>query len=586
MTGRVARVLPNVTGLDKSFDYLIPDDLTVPPRFGPVRVGTVVRVELHGRRIGGWISEILDLGDAAVDRSSLKPIAKVTGHGPDAELFELADWASVRWAARRSRPFLVAASPARAITSLPPGRRTAPVLSPASPATTELLASGGGVLRLPPRSDVLPALRSVVAHGPTVVVTPTISDARVIATRLRRSGVSVALMPDDWAAAMGGVDLVIGPRSAAWAPCPDMASAVVIDEHDEALQEERAPTWHARDVLVERCRRSGVPHLLISPAPTLTAVVTGGGEGSGGEAVVVHPPFTRERAAWPKITVVDRTNEEPWKKSLVTSTLIDRLRDPDLTVVCISNITGRARILACRSCEALIRCETCDAAVGLTSDNALVCTRCSTERPAVCQACGASNFANLRPGVSRLREELEGAAARHVVEITGADTEPPGAAGVYVGTEAALYRVPSADVVAFLEFDSEMLAPRFRAAEQALALIIRAGRLAPEVLVQTFSPDHEVIRAAAAGNPDEVVRVERQRREMLGFPPFGALASISGTGSSEVVGQLGSDVQVGGDDVTGYVVRADDWTTLGLALNATERPKGSRVRIQVDPPRL
>jgi primosomal protein N' (replication factor Y) len=95
-----------------------------------------------------------------------------------------------------------------------------------------------------------------------------------------------------------------------------------------------------------------------------------------------------------------------------------------------------------------------------------------------------------------------------------------------------------------------------------------------------------VLRAAAAGNPDEVVRVERERREMLGFPPFGALASISGSGSSEVVSELGPDVQVGGDEATGYVVRADDWMTLGTALNATERPRGSRIRIQVDPPRL
>ncbi|MGK0479787.1 MAG: primosomal protein N' (replication factor Y), partial [Ilumatobacter sp.] len=162
--------MPNVTGLDKSFDYLIPDDLRAPARFGPVRIGTIVRVELHGRRIGGWISDIVDFDDAAVDRKSLKPISKITGHGPDVELFELAEWASIRWAARRSRPFLVAASPSRAITSLPPARRTAPVVSPSSPsspATTELLAAGGGVLRLPPRSDVLPALRSAIAHGPT-----------------------------------------------------------------------------------------------------------------------------------------------------------------------------------------------------------------------------------------------------------------------------------------------------------------------------------------------------------------------------------------------------------------------------------
>lgn len=585
MTGQVARVLPNVTGLDKSFDYLIPDGLSTPPRFGSVRVGTIVRVELHGRRIGGWISDILEVEDAAVDPSSLKPIAKVTGHGPDAELFDLAEWALVRWAARRSRPFLVAASPDRAITSLPLDRRTAPVLAAWSPATTDLLASGGGVLRLPPRSDVLPALRSAVAHGPTLVVTPTITDARFFAAQLRRSGASVALMPDGWAAAMGGVDVVIGPRSAAWAPCPDMASAIVIDEHDEALQEERSPTWHARDVVVERCRRSGVPFVLLSPAPTLTAIVTAAGDDG-----VVHPPFVRERAGWPRLTVVDRTDEEPWKKSLVTSTLIERVRDPELTVICVSNITGRARLMACRSCQSLIRCEHCEAAVGQSSDHRLVCKRCGTERPPVCQSCGASRFANLRPGVSRLREELEGAAARRVVEVSGADTETPPAAGVYVGTEAVLYRVPRADVVAFLEFDSEMLAPRFRAAEQALALIIRAGRIAPEVLVQTFSPDHDVLRAASSGNPDIVARSEQARRSMLDLPPFGALARVSGSGSPELVRQLGGSVddlvEVGGDEVSGYLVRSATWETLGEALNNTERTKGSRVRIEVDPARL
>ncbi len=574
--GTIARVLPNVTGLDKSFDYAIPDGLA-----DAVRVGTVVRVELHGRRIGGWVTEILDVANAAVDAESLKPIAKVTGWGPSAELFELAEWASVRWAARRSRPFLVAASPLRAVPALPPQRRSALALAPASPATTDLLEAGGGVLRLPPRSDVLPAVRSALAVGPTLVVTPTVANARSLATRLRRDGASVALMPDDWAAAMGGVDVVIGPRSAAWAPCPGLSSALVIDEHDEALQEERAPTWHARDVVVERCRRAGVPYVLLSPTPTLTAVET-----AAGEAGVVHPPFTRERAGWPKLTVVDRTDDEPWKKSLVTSALIDRIRNPDLTVVCVSNITGRARLMACRACQSLIRCEHCDAAVGMSSDERLVCARCATERPGVCQACGASSFANLRPGITRLREELEGAAGRSVVEVSAADDEPPAAAGVYVGTEAVLYRVGRSDVVAFLEFDSEMLAPRFRASEQALSLIVRAGRMAPEVLVQTFSPDHDVLQAAKSGNPNIVVESERARRSMLGLPPFGALARVSGSGSAELVAQLGPEIQVGGDESTGYLLRAQDWTALGVQLNAAERPKGSRVRVEVDPPRL
>ena len=186
------------------------------------------------------------------------------------------------------------------------------------------------------------------------------------------------------------------------------------------------------------------------------------------------------------MTVVDRSDEDPWKRSLVTSPLIDRLRTPGLRVVCVSNITGRARVLACRNCRALQRCERCDAAVGLDDDGRLHCRRCRTDRPPVCQACGRSAFANLRPGVTRLREELEGAANRPVVAVTGSSNEPPLGADIHVGTEAVLHRVDDADVVVFLEFDSEMLAPRFRAAEHAHGAhrsggTDRAGRADPDV---------------------------------------------------------------------------------------------------------
>lgn len=254
--------------------------------------------------------------------------------------------------------------------------------------------------------------------------------------------------------------------------------------------------------------------------------------------------------------------------------------------MCVSNITGRARVLACRSCRALIRCERCDAAVGLADDGRLTCRRCGTERPPVCQACGASRFANLRPGVTRLREELEAAAARSVVAVTGSEHGVPASAGVYVGTEAVLHRVGEADVVAFLEFDSEMLAPRFRAAEQALALIIRAGRIAPEVLVQTFVPDHEVFAAIRGGDPVRILEGERERRQVLGLPPYGALAQLSGAGAEELAASLPTTLAVGGDGTGRFLVRGPDWGTLGDGLNAATRPAGSRVRVEVDPARV
>ena len=186
-----------------------------------------------------------------------------------------------------------------------------------------------------------------------------------------------------------------------------------------------------------------------------------------------------------------------------------------------------------------------------------------TVRPAVCLVCGASSFANLKPGVTRLREELEAAAGRSVVAVTGKDDDAPAAAGVYVGTEAVLHRVARADVVAFLDIDLELLAPRYRAAEQTMALLVRAARLVGpragggRLLVQTFLPRHEVVQAALHADPGRLVEPERARRRLLGLPPFAALAAVSGSGSEAVAESLRAveGISVGGSDGS-YTARA------------------------------
>jgi primosomal protein N' (replication factor Y) len=568
----VARVLPNVTGLDKQFDYEIPEHLA-----GVVSVGSLVRVELHGRRIGGWVTDI-DPADALHD---LKPIIQRSSVGPSAEIIDLTSWAATRWAGRR-RHFVHAASPRTAVAGLPTSARTGRIIEPRSPASTGILEAGGGVLRLPPTSNVLPAVRSAAAVGPTIVVVPATDQAVLLAAGLRRSGLSVAVLPKDWAAAAGGVDVVVGGRIAAWGPCPDLAAAVVVDEHDEAMQEEASPTWHARDVLIERCRRVRAPVLLVSPCPTLTAIEWG---------PLTRPPRQRERNGWPIVDVIDRTGEEPWKRSLITSELITHLRDPERVVVCVSNTTGRARLLACRQCRELARCERCDAAVALDEAAGLICPNCLLARPLICRECGAGSFANLRPGVTRLREELEAAANRPAILVTGQGSERPTAAGVYVGTEAVLHRVENADTVAFLDFDRELLAPRYRASEQALALLVRAARLVGHreaggrILIQTFLPEHPVIQAALLADPGRMIEEERTRRSMLKLPPFGALAEVSGAGSDDFVATVPrAAVEVGGGEGN-YVIRADDWAELGRSLKHGVRPPGKRLRIAVDPPR-
>ena len=201
----------------------------------------------------------------------------------------------------------------------------------------------------------------------------------------------------------------------------------------------------------------------------------------------------------------------------------------------------------------------------------------------------------LRPGVSGLREELEAAAGRPVAEITGESAAEAAAApaAVFVGTEAVLHRVPRADVVAFLDIDDELLAPRFRADEQALVLLARAARLlgpradGGRLLVQTRLPHHEVLDAVLHADPSRLSGAALGRRRELGLPPARALAVLSGAGAEEVAGALRLDqaVTVAGPADGRYLVRAADADALGTALAAAPRPSG-RVRIEVDPPRV
>lgn len=580
----VARVLPDVTGIDKAFDYLVP-----PALVDRVVVGSIVRVSLHGRRVGGWVlrvGPVASWDDLVVPVERLSPILKWSSTGPGADILDLAGWAAHRWGASGLRPFLVAASPARVVAAPAP----APAPEGVS-ATASTVAAAGSKPRPPtvelhcvgPLTDPLPLVLAALARGRSLVLHPSPPAARALAARLRRRGLRVAVCPDEWGVAAAGVDVVVGSRSAAWAPVPGLRACVVLDEHDDGYQEERSPTWHARDVLVERSRRAGGTCDLISPCPSATAVHL-----AGAMRVV-----DGAQHAWPTVEVDDRTDVEPWRRSLVGSRLIELLRDASRRVACVINSPGRARVLACRPCRALQRCVTCGAAVSQFDDDTLRCRRCGVTRPLVCQSCGSAALATVRPGVSRLREHLEAAANRPVVAVSALDTGPwPVGADVYVGTEALLHRARNLDDVVFLDFDAELLAPRYRAHEHAVALVVRAARLVGpasgggRVLLQTHEADHPVVLALCAGRTDLIAADELARRRRLALPPASAMALVSGAGADDYARDTGMEWAPvdAGEGAVAALLRAASWEELADALAATDRPRG--LRVAVDPPRI
>jgi primosomal protein N' (replication factor Y) len=588
---RVVRVVVDVKGIDRRFDYTVPGAWERDGRGALVQVGSLVRVDLHGRRVAGWV-EATDVEPPV--GVTLRPLVKVSGLGPDAATIDLARWAAWRWAGRLPS-LLGTASPPTMITALPPPPARPVVPAALDPSADAAFARARAVVRRPPADDpfelALAAVRAAASRdGDALVLAPSIDAARRIGARLRRAGIAVALHPRDWALARAGAT-VVGARAAAFAPVARLGAVLVLDEHDEGYQEERTPTWHARDVAIERARRAGVPCVVASPTPTLESLEWGD---------LLVPSRAVERAGWPALDIVDLRKEDPAKAVRFSSRLVPLLRGAG-PVVCVLNRVGRSKLLACAACGELARCERHRSPLAMEDDGQLVCPRGGERRPAVCERCGSIRMKNLRLGVTRVREELEALAARPVVLITGEhpadiDGPPPWAeadeSSVFVGTEAVLHQVPHARVVVFLDIDQELLAPRYRAAEQAMTLLVRAARLVGgrehgRLVVQTRLPRHEVLDAVLHADPERLSASERDRRRALRLPPYSAQALVSGAAAAAFVERLGTPagVSVRGPSDERWLVQAADHATLCDALASVERPAG-RLRIEVDPHRI
>ena len=602
--------MPEVAGIDKEFDYSVPADLD-----NLIAIGTSVRVPLHGRRVAAWV-----VADRVVPPPGVRLLAvrAVRGLGPAPEVVELARWAAWRWAGRLAT-VLRASSPPRLVGSLPrtavANAPTTPVgrLGPAGAIGGASFAAGGAaggaeppawaeafngpptVVRLGPAADRWPLVEEAASlafgGGSVLVLCPNVTDAGVVGERLRRRRVPVALMPEQWPEAAAGGRVVVGARGAAWAPLPELAAVLVLDGHDDAYKEERNPCWSAWEVAARRAERAGAPCVVASPCPTVELLAWGR---------LLHPPRPIERSQWPVVEVVDRRGDDP-RSGLVSERLVGLLRagagESGRPLVCVLNRRGRARLLACRACGAVVRCHVCASAmVQRRGSDQLSCSHCDAERPLLCADCGATRLSVLRPGVTRLVEELGALAGVEVAEVSSDVTAEAewAAASIVVGTEAVLHRVRRAGAVAFLEIDQELTAPRYRAAEQALALVARAGRLVGargRVVIQTRLPEHDVLRAAAGADPGLLAAAEAERRRQLQLPPHSALALVSTSAVEEVRPVLVSAGLAVADFGSGsFLVRARDSATLADALGAAtanlDPAVRATLRVEVDPSRV
>lgn len=465
--------------------------------------------------------------------------------------------------------------------------RTTPAVSgavEASDVAKSAFADGLTVVRAMPADDSLALALAAASHGAALILVPTISQRHDLALALRSKGVDVAEYDEQWERSAGGGVTTVGTRTAAFAPMPAVDAVLVIDEHAATFKEERTPAWNARDVVIERARRAGVPCVLTSPSPSLEALTKADRQ--------LVPERSVERNAWPLVTAVDmREQDQP---GVLTEAIVDPIRGPG-PIACIVNRKGRARMLACARCRSLAVCEECGGALREDDDGRLTCARDGTTRPMVCAECNGTHMKQLRLGVSRLAEDLAVLAKRDVMEVT-AETPQRHLRGdqLFVGTEALLYRLEDARAIIFLDFDQELAVPRVRAAEDAFALLaLAARRLGPKadggrLIIQTRRPEDVVVQAALAGDPGRVARAQRDVRQVFHQPPYGAWALVSGAGAEEYAAAAQHVIDTEANAVRlnrlgdRFRLTADDHETLIELINSIERP-ADRLRIEIDP---
>jgi primosomal protein N' (replication factor Y) len=340
----------------------------------------------------------------------------------------------------------------------------------------------------------------------------------------------------------GEAPVVVGARSAVFAPLPRVGLVVVDEEHDASYKQESDPRYDARTVAAKRSSLEGAVAVFGSATPRPESWLRL-------ERLALR---SRIGAPMPRVRVVDLRREAGYPLSAPLLRELGRLAETGGKAILLLNRRGVAPALHCRACGVSRRCGLCDVALTLHRDERLHCHHCgySEEVPAACSACGAAGLARIGAGTQRLEAELE----RHVPELErirlDADAaSKPGALRAALGRFAAAERAvllgtqmvakghhfTGVALAAVVDSDAGLALPDFRADERAFQLVTqlagRSGRDAPGlVLVQTFQPDARPIAHAARHDVEGFLAGELDRRRELGYPPHRHLVSVVAAG--------------------------------------------------------
>lgn len=351
--------------------------------------------------------------------------------------------------------------------------------------------------------------------------------------------------------ASGEARVVVGARSALFAPMKDIGVIVVDEEHEPSFKQGSTPRYHARDVAVERARRVGAVCVLGSATPSLESWHAA----REGALTLLELPERISGHGFPPIEIVDVRTEPvgPTGHKLFSRRLLTLLGETlarGEQVILFQNRRGFAPVLWCAGCKQTVRCPNCDVALAWHQRiGRLVCHACceETRQPKACPTCSKPGLHYVGAGAERIEVEIARVAPTARVRRMDSDTMKrredyestlaafgAGEIDVLVGTQmiAKGLDFPRVTLVGIISADSALHLPEFRAAERTFQLISqvsgRAGRgeLAGRIVVQTMTPTHPAIALAAAHDFAGFAALESEQRAELSYPPHGRLVRL------------------------------------------------------------
>jgi len=406
----------------------------------------------------------------------------------------------------------------------------------------------------------LQAVEETLSYGKqAIVLVPEISLTPQTCDRFRARFGSVAVLHSHLTAAerhaewrqiaTGRVGVIVGARSAIFAPAPRLGLIVIDEEHETSFKQATAPRYHARDVAEWIAKAERVPLVLGSATPSLETF----SRCLRGEWTMCRLPNRVGGSQMPAVITVDLRDPSSRSRGAVSPRLLAGIKwalDSGGQVMLLLNRRGFATHVQCRDCGFTLRCPQCDLALTLHQPGHRgICHGCGlvTRLPADCTSCKAPALVQKGTGTQRLEEQIR--AIFPAASVARMDTDTMRSRGshertldafrahqidILVGTQmiAKGLDFPSVMLVGVIYADAALHLADFRASERTCQLVTqvagRSGRgpLGGRVVVQTSTPEHPAIVAASAHDYEAFVRSELPIRETLLYPPFGSIVRI------------------------------------------------------------